>query len=464
MSTKALREKRAAVTARGTALREKIVAEDRSLTAEEHAEFEAMAKDYAKYSDDIRTIEASYAMEAADRESADLARDAAGNPRSRPGHHDIEPRTRATVTEEQKVRAIAAWVKHPRRQDYLSDQEEAACRAVGIRPDAARLDIQLGQTEPHRRLQAAFLNRERNPAGFALAEQQYRAALSNEIPASGGLLTVPVSMGASLEINMLAFGGLLQAADTMTTETGEDIVWPSADDTTNKGRRIAVNAAVTATAQPAFTASIWKAHEYTSDAILIPSRLLEDDIYDFPGEVGAMLGMRMGRILNTECTTGTGNSMPYGIVPLASTFTAPSSTSIAWDDLKQLMRKVDLAYRDMPGCGFMMHDLIAYQLTLLKDGIGHPLWVESEATGTPSTLMGKSCHINLDMDSTIASGKKTVLYGHIPSYKVRRVRGVTLYRLTELYRANNQDGFMAFLRADGNMAVTATPRIKVLSH
>jgi HK97 family phage major capsid protein len=103
-------------------------------------------------------------------------------------------------------------------------------------------------------------------------------------------------------------------------------------------------------------------------------------------------------------------------------------------------------------------------LRKLKDGNGRYLWQDNQQDGEPSRLHGRPITINQDMDSTIAAAKKTLLYGQLSKYKIRSVGGVRLYRLQERFRDNDEDGFIAFIREDGNLLDAGTKPVKVLLH
>jgi HK97 family phage major capsid protein len=61
-----------------------------------------------------------------------------------------------------------------------------------------------------------------------------------------------------------------------------------------------------------------------------------------------------------------------------------------------------------------------------------------------------------------ATATKSLLFGVLPRYKVRRVRDVRMYRLTERYRDTDQDGFVAFMRLDGKLLNAGTCPVKHL--
>jgi hypothetical protein len=66
------------------------------------------------------------------------------------------------------------------------------------------------------------------------------------------------------------------------------------------------------------------------------------------------------------------------------------------------------------------------------------------------------------MDSTVASGKKSLLFGQLSRYKIRSVGEMRMYRLEERYRDTDQDGFVAFIREDGNLLTAGTAPVKYL--
>jgi HK97 family phage major capsid protein len=56
-----------------------------------------------------------------------------------------------------------------------------------------------------------------------------------------------------------------------------------------------------------------------------------------------------------------------------------------------------------------------------------------------------------------------MLFGNLKKYKVRQVREIRMYRLQERYRDNDQDGFVAFGRQDGNLLDAGTAPVKKLT-
>jgi len=280
------------------------------------------------------------------------------------------------------------------------------------------------------------------------------------ITGSAGAFTIPSGFVNSLEIALLQFGGILQVADIIRTEQGNDLAWPTADDTSNKGVRLGENTAVSEQ-DIVIGQTIWNAYKYTSKMIKVPTELLEDSAFNMAQVIGEMLGERLGRIINEENTTGTGASQPKGLVT-ASTLgvTAAGAAAIVWTELDDLIHSVDPAYR--PQCSFMFHDNVMLYLRKLLDTTNRPFWTDMPNGTPPTTIKGFPYTINQDMASAVATTNKTILFGDMRKYKVRQVRTIRLKRLDERYGESDQVAFVAFLRQDGNLLDAGTNPVKYL--
>ena len=375
------------------------------------------------------------------------------------------------ITDEVRALAFQSWFlsrsSNAKARRLLTDKHRQACALVGFEPHEKELAFASYGTDQIRDLQSRY--RSVHPTRRAAAVQDYRAALSPQIGPQGAYLVPPETLSRELEINLLYYGGVREVAETIVTESGERMSWPTVDDTTNKGRRLGPSAQIgtggspasTGASDPTFAKVYLDAYKYTSDAVLVPYELLQDSAFQLAKVLGQLLGIRLGRITNTEFTTGTGNSMPKGIVTCATSFSAASHTAIAFDDVLGLIHSVDPAYRQMK-CGFMMHDQIVLALRKLKNGIGDYIWQSNQQVGQPDRLEGYEFTVNQDMSSTIAQGNTTLLFGALEHQKIRRVRDIRMYHLEERYRDYDQDAFLCFLREDSNMLTAGTPPVKAL--
>jgi HK97 family phage major capsid protein len=419
-------------------------------TADERAAWEKVNSDY-----DANTRSVEVAQRAATIDSESVA---ALSSLARPEARGVE-RVEGLPTEEHRQLAMRAWVRSAQGNDP-TDAELDACKRLKFNPNKKELDIPTIPTAQRKRI----LDEVRSAHPSRRNDILHRA-LSAVTGATGAFTILPASMVQQLEINMLAYGSVEAVAETINTSSGEPLVWPTADDTSNTGAQIGENTAAGTSSQPAFTTITWNAYKFTSNGILVPNELLEDSQFDVAGMIGAMLGERLGRIANTKFTTGTGAATPKGITLCAAAgVTAASATAIAADEIIKLTggaASIDPAYRNQ-GAGFMMHDNILHALRLLKDGNGQYLWGSGMNSGAPDTICGYPVYVNQDMASSIAASAITVLFGLFSKYKVRRVGGTRLYHLTERYRDTDQDGFFGFQRFDGNLLSAGTSVVKKL--
>jgi HK97 family phage major capsid protein len=435
LTAKAIREQRKPVGDRIEQMRDVIHRENREFTAEERANWESANKEYESYRDRI---------EAAER-AEDVADDRE-RPRGdrRTGRPDFDGRRAAgdgpaaACTEELRNLALQGWCRAQMRLDITAEHEEA-CRAARIDPYSQELTLGLRRD-------------------YRKARGEYRA-MSAFSQSAGGYL-VPEGFVNNLEVAMLQFNGPRQACDVMRTASGQDLPWPTSNDTSNKGALVTENVTV-GTQDITVGQVMFKAYKYTSKLILVPAELLQDSAFDLPVFLGERCGERLGRIQADHFTFGTGAAQPTGIVTAATLGkTAASSTAIAADEVIQLKHSVDPAYR--VGAGYMFHDNTLLTIKLLKDGVGRYLWMRGMDGMAPDTIDGDPFWINQSMASSIASGNKTALYGQMKKFKIRDVAEVRMRRLVERFADSDQEGFVAFQRCDSNLLDAGTHPIKFL--
>lgn len=340
--------------------------------------------------------------------------------------------------------ALQGWMlanSTSQRAQPTEQHREAAAR-MGVSLNKGEFSVHLPTN--YGAIQQAFLNNPKNPVGF-------RNDLS-AVSGSSGSYTIGSTFVERLERAMLAYGGMLRVSEVIRTSHGEPMRWPTADDTGNSGVQLEESTSIGSSVDPSFGSVTWNAYKFSSQPILVPYELIEDSAINLIEVLGSMMGERLGRIQNTKFTTGTAAGTAKGIVTAATAgVTTTSSTAIAWDELFDLEHSLDPSRRMMPDVGFMFHDNVLKALRKLKDGDGQYLWSNGTQSNQPDMINGYSYVINQDMASSIASGEVTVLFGQFSQYKIRQVNEVRFYRLQERYRDTDQDGFIAFVRSDGNL-------------
>lgn len=359
---------------------------------------------------------------------------------------------RPKITNELRNKAMQAWfMTRSGREDKLTREHRQACKIVGLNRRSDELEVKLYNNVELRHLQERY--RRFHPA---IASEHMRAFSINN-PADGSVLTYSMLV-QNLEVALMDYSGIMQVADVITTDHGNDLSWPTANDTANKGRRIGAGKSKASATTSIFKSQVWKAWKYTSDELSMEHEMIEDAGFDLTGYIPTIAGERIGRIFNDEATTGTGGTMPDGIESATVGKTTASSTVITGDEIIQFIGSVDPAYRQ--GAQFMMNDAIMTEVALLKDGQNNYLWRAGLELGQPDRIRGYGVVPNASMDSTLVASNIVMAFGKLNMIKVRRVRGIRFYR--ERDNTTDTEKFYAYVRMDSKILNAGTNPIKTL--
>ncbi len=445
MTAKELRERRAKLIADSRTILDAAETEKRELTKEEDEQFERLHVEQEKLKKDIDRIERQEKLDAEMRAPA-------GDPAI--GKPDLDGRPgdgAATVTEEHRALALQAWC---RRQMGLSvsTRHKEACKLVGVNTRSNAFDFRLEKNY-------RTVRRQSRQAAWGKRAEYFpeMRAQSINVNTAGGY-TIPEGFVANLEVALLAYANVRDYADVMRTDSGQDLPWPTNNDTTNKGQILGENTQVS---EVDLTVGqvIFHAYKYTTNLILVPAELLEDSAFNLAEFIGERFGVRLGRIQADHFTTGTGVGQPTGFLTAATLgITAASATAIAADELYATKHSVDPAYR--PGAIWTMHDNTLLAIKKLKDGFGRYLWQASLAGGRPDTIDGDPLMINQSMAALITNSAVVIAYGDFSKYKIRDVNQIRMRRLVERYADSDQEGFVGFSRHDANLLDAGTHPIK----
>ena len=428
---------------------DKAEAEGRDLNAEENQEWDSIV---AK---DLELKKRSERLQRLDETRADLDRvqnngDHDERAVSRVG--EMRDDTPGEITEETRALAFQAWAMHESRMDVPQRHREA-CRRLNVRFDLKMPEFPIASTHEVRGLQDQY---GRVHPSMVLATRALNLAGESAI--------VPEGFISAFEQKLMAIGGLLQVVDTLRTQTGNPLPWPTVDDTANEGEIIAEEADHTAggtSVDPTIGSVTLGAHKFSSKPVRVSRELIEDEAIGLATLLGDLLGTRIGKHLNGKCTTGSGTNEPQGFVTAATVGeTAAAVNAIVADELIDLYHSLDPAYRAGERLRWMMHDATVAAIRKLKDSDGQYLWQSGLQAGVPDRLLGVAVTLNQAMASTLAANAKPVAIGDFSKYKLRIVRGLRMRHLVELYAETDQEAFIGFLRADGKLLNNAA--IKVL--
>lgn len=329
--------------------------------------------------------------------------------------------------------AFRGWCMHPTGK--ATDEHRSAGERIGF---------DIGQK---------VLNLRLTPTGETRAQSTSTTA--------GGYL-VPTGFLPSLEKSLLFFANHRNFCRVIRTETGNPLQIPTVDDTSNLGERVSENSAFNSQ-DVTFGQVTLNAYLYNSKLVNVSIQLMQDSAVDVASMLGELLGERIGRIQASEFTTSDGSSKPQGVAySAAAGVTAASATAIAVDDILGLVHSVDRAYRDPNVCRFAMHDSILLAIRKLKDSTNQPIFSESYRVGEPDRILGYPVQPLAYMDSTIASTKRTILFGDFSKYVVRDAMDIQIVRMDERYAEYGQVAFVALMRSDARYLNTSA--VKRLTH
>jgi HK97 family phage major capsid protein len=406
-----LKAQRATLWERAKELNDAAEAESRALSAEEQTNWDKAMDDIAALDARIQRAEALEKAPADERQAGPLERPTGA-----------DPETRGGPTDEQRLNAtFEKWLRHG--QSTLDVDERAIMQA------------RYQTLTPEQR------------------------ALSAAVDTAGGYF-VPEGFMNRIASGMKAYGGMLEVAESFSTDTGNDLPMPTDNDTGNVGERIGENQQVSEQ-DVTIGQRVFKAHAYSSKMVKVSLVLLQDSAFGIEDWLAGKLSERIARKLNADFTTGQGADGPKGIVVDAvSGVTAAATGAVTSDELIDLVYSVDRSYRSSGR--FMMHDQTLRDIRKLKDGDGRYIWVPGLTAGQSDTLLSYSVVTNNDL-ATMATGVKSVLFGDLKKYMIRNVRGFQLLTLRERYAEFLQVAFIGFSRHDGMLIDPGTNPVKAIT-
>jgi HK97 family phage major capsid protein len=256
---------------------------------------------------------------------------------------------------------------------------------------------------------------------------------------------------------MKAYGGISNAAETITTSDGNPLPWVTVDDTANVGEIVAEGGTFAAGADLVFGTANLGAYKYMAGgASNLPLRvsfeLLQDSAFDVEGLVSKKLGERIARVQATHLVTGTGSGQPQGITD-GLTGVQSAAGSITYPDLITWIHSVDPAYRT--GAKWAFNDASLALIRKLVDGENRPL-LQPASTASASaapggeTLLGYPVVIDQAFP-TFAANTTTNwgVFGDLAEgFVIRRVKDVVVIANPWTRAANGQVEFSAWARMD----------------
>jgi HK97 family phage major capsid protein len=329
-----------------------------------------------------------------------------------------------------------------------------------IEADIRRADeaIAIANRNEERKVEASVAAK-----GFALptTEERSDAAVLREIAATRGAHeferrtmvpsnnTVPKSFFDQVFDVARLVGPMLDVGQRINTTSGEDITIPTL--TAYSTATLKAAGSAIDESEPTYSSITLGAYKY---GLLIPvaSELVTDAGFDIASHLAEQAGNGLGFAVNEALTNGDGSNKPQG-VRLAAGSGIVGGTGVAGgftaDNLIDLQYTLDGAARRLPGVAYMANTQSIGAMRKLKSQDGAYLY--QVGVGTPDTFAGYSVIENPALPALGTGVVGSVLFGHMPSYKVRVAGGVSVATSTDY--AFNQDviTYRVMMRVDGDL-------------
>lgn len=195
--------------------------------------------------------------------------------------------------------------------------------------------------------------------------------------------------------------------------------------------------------------------------IKVSNELLNDSVFNLESYISKEFARRIGAKEEDAFFNGNGTGKPVGIFNATGGadvgVTAASATAITADELIDLFYSLKAPYRK--NAVWVLNDSTIKAIRKLKDSNGNYLWQPALTAGTPDTILGRPVFTSAYVP-TIAAGAKTIAFGDFSYYWIADRSGRNFKKLSELYAATDQTGFVATQRVDGKLILSEA--IKVL--
>jgi HK97 family phage major capsid protein len=237
-------------------------------------------------------------------------------------------------------------------------------------------------------------------------------------------------------------GPMLQVSEVFNTASGESLVIPTVTALSTAGSVAA--AGTVAESNPTFSSITLGAYKYGA-LVSISNELVADAGFDITGYIAQELGTSLGIQTNTVLT----NTL-VGAAGSVVTGGTGVSGAATYENLVDLVYGIADGARVLPNLGFMMSKTGIAAARKLKDGSGRYIWTDSAVAGQPNQLLGYSVFENPAIPA-VGTGAKSVVFGHLPSFKTRVAGGVQVAQSQDYAFNTDVTTYRGLIRVDGGL-------------
>ncbi len=236
-------------------------------------------------------------------------------------------------------------------------------------------------------------------------------------------------------------------ATVIRTASGEDLLVPKVTTSTTVSA-ITAEAGAISEADPVFGQVTLGAFKY-SGLTQVSQELLSDSLFNVAGFVADQGGRAVARGFGADLSNGSGSSKPKGIAQAATSFgTSASATTITAANVFEIWATMPQPYKNSE-TKWIMSPEAEKTIRLLQDGNNQYIWQPGLQNGTPSNLLGYEVFVDGNLDA-VTSGKRALVFAHMPSYAVRIAGGLQVDRSDDYAFANGLATFRFQIRGDGD--------------
>lgn len=191
-------------------------------------------------------------------------------------------------------------------------------------------------------------------------------------------------------------------------------------------------------------------------AIRVSEELMNDSVFDLESYITQEFARRIGTKEEEAFLVGDGSHKPLGVFQGAEVGVTAAKTAITFDDMMDLYHSLRTPYRR--NASWILNDSTVKAIRKLKDNNGNYIWQPSVQVGQPDRILSLPYRTSSFVPE-LAAGNKVIALGDYSYYWIADRQGRKFKRLSELYAANGQIGFLASERVDGRLILPETVKV-----
>jgi HK97 family phage major capsid protein len=236
-------------------------------------------------------------------------------------------------------------------------------------------------------------------------------------------------------------GPMLTTSEVFNTTSGENLVIPTVTATSTAGSVAA--AGTIGTSNPTFASITLGAEKYAA-LVSVSNELVSDAGFNISSYLAQQLGTSLGLQANSVLTAK--------LSAQAGSVVTGTATAATYENLVDLVYGIADGARVLPGLGFMMSKTGIAAARKMKDGSGAFIFTDSAVPGQPATLLGYPIYENPNI-AAVGSATKSVLFGHLPSFKCRVAGGVRVDQSADFAFNTDTVTYRGVIRLDGALTI-----------